>query len=350
MERYWSGYIWLDPMLNSAIKPILNRVYVEKPCYRGVSTSAISSQHRQGGAAILMALIVVAIAATMAATMLARQQASLVGEEARRHATQARWILRGAMDWTRLILREGVKGNVVSLDQVWAYPLKPISLKTFLAANERTDDAVFDAMLEGYIEDAQAKFNLRNLVDDKGQPAEAPVAAMEKLLKLLNLSDAKKVAIEAGANIALLDQSNLFEPRSALDMMPSLNPEQRELLGKYITLLPQKTTVNVNTASAQVIAAVVPNLDLPIAKSIVARRTVFNEITQFTGQIPGLKVQGAAPINVSSIYFEVTGIVLWDALTIEQHALVERRQSGIGAPTVVNVVKVSYGPTMPVKP
>lgn len=329
---------------------ILNRVYVNKPCLRGASKAPFS---RQRGAAILTALIVVAIAATMAATMLARQQASLVGEEARRHATQARWILRGAMDWVRLILREDGRTDnlkVVSLDRVWAYPLKPISLKTFLAANERTDDAVFDALLQGQIEDAQAKFNLRNLVDDKGQPDEAAIAALEKLLKLLSVSDAKKFAVEAGTNIALLNENNLFEPRSALDMMPSLNEEQRTLLTKYITLLPKPTTVNVNTASAEVIAAVVPKLDLPIAKSIVAKRTLFNEISQFTNNIPGQKVQSAAPISVNSFYFDVTGIVMWDALTIEQHALVERRMGPGGGLPIVNVVKVTYGPTMPVKP
>jgi hypothetical protein len=83
----------------------------------------------------------------------------------------------------------------------------------------------------------------------------------------------------------------------------------------------------------------------------VARRTVFNEIAQFTGQIPGLKVQGLAPIDIKSFYFDVTGIVMWDSLTIEQHALVERKPPVGGGPLLeVNVVKVSYGPTMPVKP
>jgi general secretion pathway protein K len=307
---------------------------------------------RSVGAAILMALIIVAIAATMAATMLARQQASLVGEEARRHATQARWILRGAMDWVRLVLREDLRFNAVDhLGEAWAVPLKPISLKAFLAVDQRADDAVFEALLQGKIDDAQAKFNLRNL-EENSQPSTTQTAALIKLLSALGLSSkAKDLANEASANVLLLVQGALFEPRSAMDLMTSLTSEERTKLSPYITLLPKQTKVNCNTASAEVLHAVVPGLDLSLAKSIVQRRAgaYFATTQQFTGQIPGTKQQGAAPIDIVTNYFEVTGVVLWDALTIEQHALVERK-GGLGGNNItVDVVQISYGPTMPEK-
>jgi general secretion pathway protein K len=310
---------------------------------------------RQGGAAILMALIIVAIAATMAATMLSRQQATLVSEEARRHSTQARWILRGAMDWVRLILREDARasGNVDHLGEAWAVPLKAISLKTFLAANERADDAVFEAFLEGKIEDAQAKFNLRNLVADNTQPSTEDAAALEKLLTNLGIGGVKALTIEAVSNVSTLAQAGLFEPRTALDLMPSLASDKRTTLNKFVTLLPRRTTVNANTASAEVLSAVFPKLDLTTAKSIVARRgsgfagAYYTSPNDFTIQIPPSTSKGVLPIDVKTNFFEVTGIVTWDTLTIEQHALVERVAPIGGGPTSVNVVKVAYGPTMP---
>jgi general secretion pathway protein K len=305
------------------------------------------------GAAILMALIIVAIAATMAATMLARQQASLVGEEARRHATQARWILRGAMDWVRLVLREDLRFNAVDhLGEAWAVPLKPISLKAFLAVDQRADDAVFEALLQCKIDDAQAKFNLRNLAEDNTQPSTTQTAALIKLLTALGLSSkAKDLANEASANVLLLVQGALFEPRSAMDLMTSLTSEERTKLSPYITLLPRPTLVNCNTASAEVLQAVIPDLDLSQAKSIVERRAgaYFTTTQQLTQQIQAYKPKGAPPISTTTNYFEVTGVVLWDALTIEQHALVERK-GGLGGNNItVDVVQISYGPTMPEK-
>ncbi len=301
-----------------------------------------------------MALIIVAIAATMAATMLSRQQATLVSEEARRHSTQARWILRGAMDWVRLILREDARANNVDhLGEAWAVPLKSISLKSFLAANERADDAVFEAFLEGKIEDAQSKFNLRNLVADNTQPSTEDTAAFEKLLTNLGIGGVKALTIEAVSNVSTLAQAGLFEPRTALDLLPSLASDKRTALNKFVILLPRRTTVNVNTASAELLSAVIPKLDLSTARSIVARRgsgfagAYYSQVTDFTNQIPQYDKKNSSYLSKDTNYFEVTGIVTWDSLTIEQHALVERVMPPGGGATSVNVVKVAYGPTMP---
>jgi general secretion pathway protein K len=311
---------------------------------------SIVSQVRNKGAAILMALIIVAIAATMAATMLARQQASLVAEEARRHSTQARWILRGALDFAQFQLRTVAYRTTFDSANILNSQLKPIQLKYILSVSENTDDAVFEALLEGKIEDAQAKFNLRNLVDFNGQPSPVDMVALEKLFTYLGISDAKALAIDATGNVTSLVLGQLFEPRAPLDLITGLNSEQRVLLDKYVTLLPiGQTEVNVNSASAEVLSAVVPGLDLSIAKSIVMQRTFFSEIGQFKTQIPGTKQQGVAPISVTTKFFEVTGIVTWDLLTIEQRALVNIVRSAGGGQPVTSVVKVAYGPTMPEK-
>jgi general secretion pathway protein K len=298
---------------------------------------------RQCGAAILTALIVVAIAATIASSMLARQQATVLAEEARRHGAQARWILRGALDWARLILREDARSTAVDhLGEPWAVGLKPIPLKQFLAAGERSEDAVLDAQLSGFISDAQALFNLSNLVNNN-QPSEVDALALSRLLQALGENSAESLAATATANMMDIVQSASLPPQRPIDLLGALSAEQRDRLAPFITYLPRRTLVNANTASAELLHAVVPGLDLSQAKAIVDKRasTFYRNPQDFLSLIPGFKQQGNAPIATQSQYFFVTGQVIWDALTIEQRALVER--NGL----FVRIVRIEHGPTMP---
>ena len=119
---------------------------------------------RRRGVALLTAMIVVALIATLASAMLWRQWRSVEVEAAERSRAQASWILAGALDWARLILREDRRaGGPDHLAEPWATPLAEARLSTFLAADrEHTDDAT-EAFLSGRISDAQARFNLNNI-------------------------------------------------------------------------------------------------------------------------------------------------------------------------------------------
>ena len=61
---------------------------------------------RQGGAALLAAMLTVTLVATFAATALWQQWRSVEVEAAERTRIQSAWILIGALDWSRLILSE----------------------------------------------------------------------------------------------------------------------------------------------------------------------------------------------------------------------------------------------------
>jgi len=128
-------------------------------------------------------------------------------EVAERGQVQAQWILNGALDWARLILREdGRTSNVDHLGEPWAVPLAESRLSTFLAAdrNASTDDAP-DAFLSGTIRDAQARYNLRNLVrDGKVQPVE--LQTLQRLCALVGVSDS--VAVQIGEALRLASPGN----------------------------------------------------------------------------------------------------------------------------------------------
>ena len=126
-----------------------------------------ANRKAQTGVAIITALLVVALSAILVSGILWRQQVQIRRIENQRLLSQAQWISRGALDWTRLILRsEGdTSAGVTYLGGVWGVPIAKTRLSDFLGqiGEVRAAEGA-DTYLSGSIEDAQSRFNLRNLV------------------------------------------------------------------------------------------------------------------------------------------------------------------------------------------
>src|SRR5687767_13257373 len=140
----------------------------------------------QRGAAIVMAMVVVAVTATLVAGAHWRQSIVLRQAENELAYAQAKWLIRGAIDWAGLILREDARiSGVDHLGEPWAVPLADTHLNQ--------GDGRDPVYLAGQMRDEQARFNLRNLADAKGvNPAE-----LEVLRRLLELVGASAGAAEA---------------------------------------------------------------------------------------------------------------------------------------------------------
>src|SRR5258706_14934194 len=100
------------------------------------------SSRRQAGAALLTAMIIVTLVATLAAGMIWQQWRAVQVEVAERSRLQSAWILSGALDWARLILREDVKagGGADHLGEPRAVPLAEARLSTFLRVDKNNAD------------------------------------------------------------------------------------------------------------------------------------------------------------------------------------------------------------------
>jgi general secretion pathway protein K len=144
----------------------------------------------QRGAAILTAMLTVVLVASLASASLWQQWRGVEIEAAERGRTQAAWVLVGALDWARLILREDArKGGADHLAEPWAVPLAQARLSTFLAADHSQPDAVDDtqdAFLSGQIVDLQSRLNVFGLVRD-GKIDELNLLSFKRLFKTLNL-------------------------------------------------------------------------------------------------------------------------------------------------------------------
>jgi general secretion pathway protein K len=291
---------------------------------------------RQEGAALLLAMLILALVATLAAGMVWQQSRAVNIEAAERARSQAAWILLAGLDFSRLILREDRRTSEVDdLTEPWSREVGEARLSTLLAADrDNNADSGPEAFLSGRIVDAQARYNLRNLFSDDGKTPPAEQRALEHLCDAAGLpSDTPSRLIGglrsawAGTGDAGQGGAPLAPQRTDQLIWLGLEPDLVGRLEPFVTILPQRTPVNVNTASREVLLAAVDGLDLATAERLVQtrQRRPFATVEQIKEQLPeGLKVE-AARADVKSGYFEVFGRLRLEDRVIEEHSLVERR-------------------------
>ena len=302
----------------------------------------------QRGAAILTAMLTVVLVASLAASTLWQQWRGVEIEAAERGRTQATWVLTGALDWARLILREDArKGGADHLAEPWAVPLEPARLSTFLAA-DRSDSVAADesqeAFLSGQITDLQSRLNVANLVQD-GKIHEPSRIAFARLFDLLNLPRSELLALAENLRLASDTPTTATPngkpeatPRAAVDapLWPQevdqlawlgLSPKSIAQLRPFITILPVRTPVNLNTAPVEVIYACVEAYDQADAHRLVTARSV----THLALLTDAIKAGGnaAAQFNegqhgVASRFFEVRGVLRVEQVVVQEQSVVQR--------------------------
>jgi general secretion pathway protein K len=297
---------------------------------------SLTSLRRTAGAALLSAMLTVTLVATFAAAALWQQWRSVEVEIAERGRVQVAWLLIGALDWSRIILRiDGRAGTTDHLAEPWAVALQESRLSSFLAADKDntgglTAEEQVDAFLSGGMVDAQSKLNVFNLIN-ANQVSAPDAAAFKKLFELQNLPlqeledfiSQLKDALQANAPAT----APLMPQRVRQLTWLGLKPQTLDKLLPYITLLPQRTTVNINTAAAEVIFASVPTLELADAKKVVSARegAHFDDLAKAATAVPALsgKLQETQH-SVSTQFFEVSGRIRLEQTVVEEQSLVQR--------------------------
>ena len=250
----------------------------------------------QAGMAVITAMLLVALAASSATFLLWRQQLWLQQVENLGSRAQADALARGALEWRR---RSG----------------SATSIGPFEAAGA----------VETAITDAQGLFNLNNLLR-AGRPSEPDLAAFRRLLALLSLpealADALLDAIDADSDTTFpggaedldylaMQPARRAPNRSLLDVsslgrIRGFTAETISRLAPFVSALPESTSINVNTAPAEVLRAAIPGLDESTARSIVAERsrTPFDSLDAFRAKLPdSTRVPPDLALGVSSSYY-----------------------------------------------
>jgi general secretion pathway protein K len=235
---------------------------------------------RQRGVALITAIVLVAIATILAvhigtrAALDLRRTAGLVA------LNQGWHVALGAEAWAAEVLSDDLEDSETDhLAEAWAQPLPGLP--------------VDGGELRGALEDMQGRFNLNNLIDENRVPDDAGIARFERLLLLVGaqprwarimadwLDEDTVPGIPEGAeDSTYLSQNPPYRAANGIvatttEMMslPGMTREEFERIRPYVTALPVGTAINLCTAKAPVLAALVEGgTDFGDAELLAANR------------------------------------------------------------------------------
>jgi general secretion pathway protein K len=297
---------------------------------------------RQCGVALVLVLLIVALATSLAVYMTTQQNLWQRQLESQLDRAQARRIGIAAIDWARAVLADDARASSIDhADEMWALRLPAMPVE--------------NGEVTGVIEDRQGLFNLNNLVRN-GAASPPDVAQFQRLLGLLGLPADLAAALadwmdadsetqypggaEDGYYLSLAHPYRAANrPLIELDELALVRGYDRptiERLRPYVTVLPLPGPVNVNFAPPEVLAAVVQNLSLADARTLVLQRRgdPFKSVADFRQRMPGGGAQVSdRDVSVSSQFFIVTGRATMGQALVTTQALLQR--SGGDWPAVV---------------
>ena len=291
------------------------------------------TRHNQQGLALITAVLVVAIVATVATTLALGEQVWFRQAQNMTNRAQAESLRRGALNYAAILLaRDDAK--IDHLGEPWAKPLPPLPVE--------------DGMIAFTVSDAQGRFNLNNLVRAGGTPSQPDIEMFQRLLTSQGLDPGLSGAlfdwldtnttVDRPGGAEDIEYLSLPQPyRSANQLLQSVDElrlvkgftaKAVEKLRPYVTALPTvPTTVNVNTAPAEVLAALFTNLPATVLQPLLDSRVnkPFTELKQFTDKLPtGTSSLPANMCDVKTGHFLVTIDIRYGRLQRRTEALIER--------------------------
>lgn len=293
---------------------------------------------RESGAALVVAMLVAAIAAAVATTLTVEgsRWQSLV--EGRRDHARAVSLAAAGIQWARQVLADDAShGPVDHLAEPWAFPLPATP--------------VDGGSVEGRIDDAQARLNVNAIA---GVDAAAAIAR-ERLARVLardgadasvvaaiaDFIDADEAPREGGGEDASYERAGGVAANAPLVRVGELaavrgmTPAALMRVAPDLAALPPDATINVNTATPTVLAALLPSLDGDAIATIVAARrdkpyaSVDDFVTRNGMRAPAIETAG---LGVGSRHFLVSVRARQGRAEVRAEALIAR---GGPMPTVV---------------
>ncbi|MBY0578639.1 MAG: type II secretion system minor pseudopilin GspK [Burkholderiales bacterium] len=292
--------------------------------------------NRERGAAVIMAILIVALAAMLAASLAWEQNIWVRQVENGNNLSGAKWLAYAGTNFAAAILNDDARHNNVDyLNEAWAMKMPPMSVE--------------NGEISGFILDQQGLFNLNNLAGNGTTDAQA-LGNFRRLLSLLGLQPdlAQSLADWIDADSDVRNPGGAEDPyylglpdpyRAAniplseigeLSRVKGFDKTTLAILKPYVTVLPGHTQINVNTAPAEVLAAVIPGLSIGAARQLVSNRSehYFRDLADFTAHIHDSSVSvPESDIEVASQYFLVTVVARQGKSRVNMQTLLDREGS-----------------------
>lgn len=293
----------------------------------------------QGGVALVTALLVVALATVAAVAMAARQQLDVRRTANLLQGDQANIYAEAVEAWARVVLKRDAQDNQIdTLEDNWAKRLSPI--------------AVPGGQVDGFILDLQGRFNLNNLMNGDGQPSEPDLKYFQRLLRALGLNDQLAIAVldwidadfdtrypdGAEDEIYLSDKvpyraaNRQFQSISELRLVKGFDAATWNKLAPFISALPMRTTVNVNTAAAPLLQALSEEIAPGEAAQLVETRGTqgYKTVAEFlqSNVLAGRPID-AATLDVASQYFLARSDIRVGDARAQVFSVLQRASNGV---------------------
>jgi general secretion pathway protein K len=296
-------------------------------------------KYRQGrrsgarGAAIVLAMLLATLAAAVAVTVFAEQRRWSEAVLHRRDQVQAQALAMAGIQWARQILNDDARrGAIDHLGEPWAVALPAIPLE--------------NGSIRGVIADAQAGLNVNAL----GTTSAAGSVGLARLERLLAQQGGPGAALPAIAD--WIDADGETRPNGAEDArylsqpVPYLTanaavlrtaeladvsgvaPGALAAVSAFLAALPAEATLNVNTAPAEVLAAIIDNVSADALAQLLAGRAQrpFATIAEFRSRLPqAAALTSELGLSVKSDFFLVTVEALQGETRARTRALLQRR-------------------------
>ena len=316
--------------------------------------------HRQSGVALLAALILIMVLMFILGNIFYRHQIDISQTSQALHRDQALLLALSGENWARQMLEDD-NVDYDHFGETWAQaiPAMPVD----------------GGMINGCISDLQGRFNLNSLkafdtnkklndaLNDKN--ASEPVV-WNQLLALLEIpvypGRVETIIDWLDADSALVgtsgaeqdDYAMLLPPRMIANEMMVEPSELASVMGyeifevqalmPWITALPDKTHININTASDELLIALGGDLDTQFRDAVVANRP-FEKLSDFYTSIDSelsLSAPDAAAnrwpkslVDITTNYFQLYIEVLLGDARIEVKSIINRVIDPDGVKTVI---------------
>ena len=268
----------------------------------------------QRGVALITVLLVVALVTVICAALLLRQQLAIRSTGNQLLVRQAQYYAEGGELLAQALLRrDQAQGVVDHLAEPWANPRLQFPL----------DEG---GELRLRIEDLSGRFNLNSLAAG-GESAELALLRFRRLLQQLQLNLAYAERLQdwldtdqdaSGSSGAEDAQYLMLDPPyrtgtgrigdiSELRLLLGMNEADYRRLAPFVAALPSQVELNINTASAQVLACLGEGIPAAALQSAIEGRgrSGYSDVTAFVQQLSAYGV-GPQGLGVGSQYFRVT--------------------------------------------
>ncbi len=278
---------------------------------------------QQQGIALITILVMVALATILAATIAKRQAATAESTAYLMRQNQSLIYAKSAEAFFSELLVDDAENaaEVDHLQETWAQPMPAFPVE--------------DGYVSGIIQDESGKFNLNSLVTAEGTVNENAKAWFELILKraglpaqlseaVIDWQDENEIpsgSMGAESNYyqglpnAALPPNAKFHSVEELKLIRGFEENKYKLIESYLSAAPmQDSTVNINTASAFLLASMDEKLDVNAVQQLLDQRQAnlehFSNVSELWALEPFAQVEAAkrnvlnSLLGVQSNYFK----------------------------------------------